>query len=80
MQDKYTTTTLRRYTGIAEHRQKNMAKLEGLKHTKLLAFLLRVKSSLFYHTLKSTQAGSSERPCGHLCQLHQIAILKQYQM
>ena len=37
MQDKYATTTLR----IAEHRQENMAKPEGLKHTKLLALLLR---------------------------------------
>ena len=37
MQDKYATTTLR----IAKHRQENMAKPEGLKHTKLLAILLR---------------------------------------
>ena len=37
MQDKYATTTLR----IAEHRQENMAKPEGLKHTKLLALLLK---------------------------------------
>ena len=37
MQDKYATITLR----IAEHRQENMAKPEGLKHTKLLALLLR---------------------------------------
>ena len=37
MQDKYATTTLR----IAEHRQENMAKPEGLKHTKLLALLER---------------------------------------
>ena len=37
MQDKYATTTLR----IAEHRQENMAKPEGLKHTKLLALLMR---------------------------------------
>ena len=37
MQDKYATTTLR----IAVHRQENMAKLEGLKHTKLLALLMR---------------------------------------
>ena len=37
MQDNYATTTLR----IAEHRQENMAKPEGLKHTKLLALLLR---------------------------------------
>ena len=33
MQDKYATTTLR----IVEHRQENMAKPGGLKHTKLFA-------------------------------------------
>ena len=37
MQDKHATTTLR----IAEHCQENMAKPKGLKHTKLLALLLR---------------------------------------
>ena len=37
MQHKYAMTTLR----IAEHRQENMAKPEGLKHTKLLALLMK---------------------------------------
>ena len=37
MQDKYATTTL----PIVERRQQNMAKPGGLKHTKLLAILLR---------------------------------------
>ena len=36
MQDKYATTTLR----MAEHRQENMAKPEGLKHTKSLALII----------------------------------------
>ena len=40
---------------------------------------MEFNSSLFYHTLKSTQAESSERPCGHLRQLLQVAVLKQYQ-
>ena len=37
MQDKYAATTLR----IVEHRQENMPKPGGLKHTKLLAIWLR---------------------------------------
>ena len=36
----------------------------------------QVKFILPYY-VKSTQAGSSERPCGHPCQLHQIPIPKQ---
>ena len=39
MQDKYTATTL--HSGTVEHRQENMAKPEGLKHTKLPTILLR---------------------------------------
>ena len=40
---------------------------------------MEVKSGLFYHTLKSMQAGSSERPaCGHLCQQHLVVIYVKF--
>ena len=44
----------------------------------LVAFQLGAGRSLLATPMvKSMQAGSSKRPCGHLRQLHQIAILKQ---